>query len=276
MADSYRAIEQYRFAESFRAATRIVALPLPEPGPGEVLVRRVRGGPSRAIPMQIQVLEPDYLDPSRDGARGGNEVREGIEYDPAGRRVAYWLFDRHPGEWRTLTRATLESRRVPASEVLHVYRQDRPGQMRGVSWFAPIALQLQDLADHQEAQLLRQKIAALSGTKATGSRISIRQPVTSTLPGHPFFVGTLFQPERRALRGEPVPLAEAFVRACPGRGVELGGSAGEGGWVDFAFDSYTEVEALLARLREAGAGLVEMRLGEPDLERVFVEVMNRA
>ena len=62
----------------------------------------------------------------------------------------------------------------------------------------------------------------------------------------------------------------------PGRGVEFGGSAGEGGWVDFAFDSYTEVEVLLARLREAGAGLVEMRLGEPDLERVFVEVMNRA
>jgi len=46
--------------------------------------------------------------------------------------------------------------------------------------------------------------------------------------------------------------------------------------VDFAFDSYGEVETLLARLREGGAGLVEMRLGEPDLERVFVEVMNRA
>jgi len=42
------------------------------------------------------------------------------------------------------------------------------------------------------------------------------------------------------------------------------------------FDSYGEVETLLARLREGGAGLVEMRLGEPDLERVFVEVMNRA
>lgn len=127
---------------------------------GEVLIRRVRGGPSRVIPMQIQVLEPDYLDPSRDGARGGNEIREGIEYDPAGRRVAYWLFDRHPGEWGLINRQSLESRRVPASELLHVYRQDRPGQMRGVSWFAPVALQLQDLADHQEAQLLRQKIAA--------------------------------------------------------------------------------------------------------------------
>jgi hypothetical protein len=39
MAESHRAIEQCRFAESFRAATRIVTLPLPESGPGEVLVR---------------------------------------------------------------------------------------------------------------------------------------------------------------------------------------------------------------------------------------------
>lgn len=30
---------------------------------------------------------------------------------------------------------------------------------------------------------------------------------------HPFFVGTLFQPERAALRGETPPLARAFVRA---------------------------------------------------------------
>ena len=64
--------------------------------------------------------------------------------------------------------------------------------------------------------------------------------------------------------------------AHPERGEELGGIAGEAGWVDFAFDSYADVEALLARLREAGAGLTEMQLGEPDLERVFVEVMNRA
>ncbi|MBL8220424.1 MAG: CTP synthase [Bryobacterales bacterium] len=33
------------------------------------------------------------------------------------------------------------------------------------------------------------------------------------LPGHRFFVGTLFQPERRALIGEMPPLVAAFVRA---------------------------------------------------------------
>jgi CTP synthase (UTP-ammonia lyase) len=34
------------------------------------------------------------------------------------------------------------------------------------------------------------------------------------LDQHPFFVATLFQPERAALRGQAAPLVEAFVRAC--------------------------------------------------------------
>jgi len=34
---------------------------------------------------------------------------------------------------------------------------------------------------------------------------------------HPFFIATLFQSERAALQGQPVPLAEAFVRACLAR-----------------------------------------------------------
>jgi CTP synthase (UTP-ammonia lyase) len=35
---------------------------------------------------------------------------------------------------------------------------------------------------------------------------------------HPFFVGTLFQPERAALRGETPPLVAAFVRAIAASG----------------------------------------------------------
>jgi CTP synthase (UTP-ammonia lyase) len=34
------------------------------------------------------------------------------------------------------------------------------------------------------------------------------------LDGHPFFVATLFQPERAALKGEAAPLVGAFVSAC--------------------------------------------------------------
>ena len=55
----------------------------------------------------------------------------------------------------------------------------------------------------------------------------------------------------------------------------LGGRINGDGWMEFDFDDYGEVEVVLARLREAGAGLREMALGEPDLERVFVELMHR-
>lgn len=34
------------------------------------------------------------------------------------------------------------------------------------------------------------------------------------LDGHPFFVATLFQPERAALRGEAAPLVASFIGAC--------------------------------------------------------------
>jgi ABC-2 type transport system ATP-binding protein len=76
--------------------------------------------------------------------------------------------------------------------------------------------------------------------------------------------------DRFATHSLRVKLAE------PQAGVALGGALGEDGWVDFVFDSYADVEPLLTRLREVGAGIQEMQLGEPDLERVFVEVMHRA
>lgn len=65
---SYRAIEQYRFADSFRAATRIVTLPLPEPGPGEVLVRNAWCGINGIFDTQLARnavgtirMEPPFL-----------------------------------------------------------------------------------------------------------------------------------------------------------------------------------------------------------------------
>lgn len=45
------------------------------------------------------------------------------------------------------------------------------------------------------------------------------------LPSHPFFIGTLFQPERAALRGESHPLICAFVQAILLRELEDKGPA---------------------------------------------------
>jgi lambda family phage portal protein len=131
---------------------------------GEVLIRRRLRRRADGLPLmlQLQILEADFLDTAKEGASdAGGYIREGIEYDAIGRRVAYWLYPEHPGARLTFRKGVQWiSKRVPASEILHIYRQDRPGQMRGVSWFAPVALALQDLDDHQDAQLMRQKIAA--------------------------------------------------------------------------------------------------------------------
>lgn len=43
------------------------------------------------------------------------------------------------------------------------------------------------------------------------------QVLAIALRGHPFFIGTLFQPERRALRGEIHPVVKAFFAACEGK-----------------------------------------------------------
>lgn len=117
------------------------------------------GGPT----FRVRVLEADYLDDRVHGLTldSGNSVYDGIEYGHDGRVVAYHLYDEHPGSavwhknWKGLT-----SSRVDAARVVHLYRADRPGQRRGVSWFAPVLEDLVALADNDEAQLMRQKIAA--------------------------------------------------------------------------------------------------------------------
>lgn len=134
---------------------------------GEMLILREQTAdvpPNRARrpTLRLRVLEPDFLDPLYDGQLpDGGSIHEGIEYDRDGKRVAYHLFDQHPGsDWFQGVGWRHRSRRVDASRVLHIYRQDRAGQMRGVTWLAPVAMALQDLGDYQDAQIMRQKIAA--------------------------------------------------------------------------------------------------------------------
>ena len=129
---------------------------------GEVLVRRRFRRPEDQlpIPLQIQVLDPDHLDTLRTGlwGKGGARIIHGVEFDAIGKRVAYWLFPEHPGSDIFATKSN--SVRVPAESILHVYYQERPGQVRGPSWFAPVLLRFKDFDEFEDATLMKQKIAA--------------------------------------------------------------------------------------------------------------------
>ena len=134
-----------------------------ESGESLIRLRTRRAEDGLAIPFQLQVLEPDFLYEYNDGSLpNGGYIQRGIEYDAIGRRVAYYLHKYHPGNAGRFAGNFNETySRVPAYEVIHLFRIDRPGQERGVSWLAPIIIRLKELDIYEDAYLNRQKIANL-------------------------------------------------------------------------------------------------------------------
>tara|TARA_R100000808_G_scaffold25080_1_gene61481 strand:+ start:885 stop:2378 length:1494 start_codon:yes stop_codon:yes gene_type:complete len=113
---------------------------------GEALFVLGRGDSAGGSTLKIQAVEPDrlaspwelYNDPSVD---------MGVEKDSSGRVVAYWINDKHPGDTTSIVGGLTHDNftRVPADQVVHLYRLDRPGQSRGIPWIAPAL----DLFAHQ-------------------------------------------------------------------------------------------------------------------------------
>ena len=91
---------------------------------------------------------------------GSRLIRQGIELDGIGRRVAYHFLRRHAGD---LTDRDLISEivRVPAADVIHVLDPVEVGQLRGVSRFAAAIVKLFTLDLCDDAELERKKIAAM-------------------------------------------------------------------------------------------------------------------
>ncbi len=139
---------------------------------GEVLIRK-RITPSSmemAVPLQLEVLEPDYLATWKTQQLQDGFIIAGVEFDKEGRRRGYWLYPSHPGETIPL-QANFTPVFVAASEIIHAYSMvlGRPGQVRGVPQLATAMLRLRDLDEYQEAELVRKKIEACFAVFVTNS-----------------------------------------------------------------------------------------------------------
>ncbi len=113
------------------------------------------------VPLQLQMLPAEMLPLTRsESLPNGNAIRQGIEIDRIGRRVAYHFLRRHPGD---ITDPALagETVRVPAAEVLHIMDPVDAGQLRGVSRFAAGIVKLFLLDQYDDAELDRKKVAAM-------------------------------------------------------------------------------------------------------------------
>lgn len=133
---------------------------------GEALLRFVpvgleQDGIKRPVPLALELIEADRLAIDHDTyvARSTeNRVVRGIEMDDKGRPVAYWIYPDHPNSPYVAKSRTPE--RIKASEIIHVFRRDRIGQSRGVSWFAPVMGPLRDLGVYIDNELQASAVAS--------------------------------------------------------------------------------------------------------------------
>lgn len=195
---------------------------------GEVFVRLVRQpfGGSR-VPFALEIIEADLLDDEYTGRStvDGNQWRMGVECDKWGRPVQYAFLSKHPGDIPFATGVVTPGRHrlVPANEVIHLYLADRPGQTRGVTWFASAIKNLHQLAGFQDAEVVRARASsALMGFitsdegELLGDEVYDRERVSNFEPGVFKYLApgeSVTVPDLNAPDGQFEPFMRAMLRS---------------------------------------------------------------
>ena len=170
---------------------------------GEVILLPLRlKNKNRPYMLATEVIEADRLATPSD-KRSDKSIRDGVEIGERGQPVAYWIRKTHPGDLSLGYRTPNSDKftRIPAKNklgmlnILHLYWILRPGQTRGVPFFAPIMTRFKDMAEYMEATLVTARIAAcfsifiqktdpLSGTSFVGNKTDERgQKIEYLEPG---------------------------------------------------------------------------------------------
>jgi lambda family phage portal protein len=180
---------------------------------GEVLIRLRwrRASDGLPVPLQLQLLEIDWLDstrmsaPGAGGAMPGNTIINGIEYDVLGKAAAYWLWDQHPGEIGLVrARGRTQSKRVPASEFIHFFRPERPGQGRGISSLASIITRVRDVSLLEDAEIARKNLESRLSVLVSGDPSALSQADVEGM-----------NQARSAATGDLGPLASGGITQLP-------------------------------------------------------------
>jgi lambda family phage portal protein len=145
---------------------------------GEVLVRLRprRPADNLPVPLQLQLLEIDWLDSTRTQTYGTNQIINGIEYDAIGQVAAYWLWNSHPGDITIQRGANVQSRRIEAASIIHLYASERPGQGRGFSRLASVIARVRDLQLYEDAELARKNLETRLSVLYSGDASQLENP----------------------------------------------------------------------------------------------------
>lgn len=122
---------------------------------GEILgVHRVVDGR-----YAFQLLDPEQLDRSKNEIHtDGATIVAGVERDPSGIVLAYWIMPHAPGDPFATNTASV---RFDAADVVHVFEQEFVGQVRGISPLVSVLPVLNQASIAVEARLKQLQVSAL-------------------------------------------------------------------------------------------------------------------
>ncbi|MDC7260552.1 phage portal protein [Shinella sp. HY16] len=210
-----------------------------ESGDGLVRRRRRRLSDGLPVPLQLQVLETDLIDSTKEGVlAGGGVAIQGIEFDALRRRRAYWMFGAHPGNSFFDPQTSLLSRPVPAEDIAHVFEKQRT-QVRGVPWGAPSISTLYDLAQYELAEMTRKRLESCMVGVMTGGDIAdpigLQQDSNGNAPAAGIY----------NVRGERVEKFEPgmFYNAVGGKDIEFSQPAATGDYDNYKNSSLHTIAA---------------------------------
>jgi lambda family phage portal protein len=119
---------------------------------GEVFVMRADRPRWYPLSLDLRTLEADQIAmPWQQSQLQDPFVDDGIRFDPSLNELEFFVYDHHPGTNAPVS--LLSGDWYPASEVLHLYRAERPGQTRGIPRATP-ALQTLPIMRRQELATL--------------------------------------------------------------------------------------------------------------------------
>ncbi len=114
-----------------------------------------------AVPLQLQVIEPDFLAREKNEVLpSGGYIKNGKQYSKGGKLKYYHFHKYHPNESISFhdPEGTVKIR---ANDIIHVMKVERPGQSTGIPWVSSVLLRLSELDAYEDAELVRKKTAAL-------------------------------------------------------------------------------------------------------------------
>lgn len=242
---------------------------------GHFVIRKISREKRGEMPLRLEIFEPEQVDGEIHGVMSnGNKAVRGIEFNPDGEIVNYWVLPEHPdglGRWGM-------SKPVKASDIIHIYKRKRASQTRGVSQLAACIMKMFDLYEYQDYEMIGAKLAAAFGVfiESPADEFPTDESITTDESGDTKGKYQYIDPGRieRLKSGEKIQIAshsrpsnnyQPFVQTTLRGGAAALNLSYETFSKDFAQSSYSS----------ARSGVLEERRGYRVLQNYIVEKFNQ-